>query len=556
MGKAAERLIRTLEAHDVEYVFGVCGDTSVGLYRHLNEVDHELTHVLSRDERSSSFMADAYARLSGKPGVCEGPSGGGATYLIPGLAEANDSSVPVIGFNTTTPVRYRGRGVLTELDQEALFDPVTSWNASVDHSEQVPRKVREAFRQATAGRPGAVHLSFPMDILNGKTEASVYADDDTAAYPAYRPEPEAKRVARAAEVLEESDRPVVVAGGGVHSSACWEQLRTFAERFGVPVAQTLTSVGCIGDSPYSIGVIGENGYREYANEILDEADALFLFGTAVESVWTKKWSAPADGEKTVVHVDIDATAIGRNYETAVSVPGDLKRVLGYLLDVVETDQKWDAAAIEARHKEWLAPFADAFDDDEFPIRPERMVAETQAVLDDDAVLISDPGTSCPYFAALYQFPKPGRHWVTPRAHGALGYTIPGVVGAHYARPESTIVGFTGDGSVGTCLGELETLDRLGLPVTIVVVNNGGFSWIEAGQNSYADFSFGVEFDQTNYASIAADFGITSYRVESAAEYRDALESAVDLDEPLVIDLPTRPLPTIENVPVDWLEPSE
>ena len=556
MSTGAEKLVRTLEEHDVEYVFGVCGDTSVGLYRAFAEMDTDIDHILARDERSAGFMADAYARLSNKPGVCEGPSGGGATYLIPGIVEANDSNVPVIGLNTIIPIRYRGRGVLTELDQVSLFDPLTKWNTAIEHPEEVPRKVRDAFRHATSGVPGATHLSLPMDVLDGDSTAEVYAPKETTSYPAYRPTPATEQLDQAVQLLEESQKPVIVAGGGVHSSEAWYDLKDFAGQNGIPVAQTLTSIGCIGESPYSIGVVGENGFREYADEIVDEADLLLLFGTAVESVWTEKWSHPPDRAKQIIHADIDAEAIGKNYETTVALPGDLRKTIHGLRERTEGKQKWDDSKLISRHEAWVGEYEAQFESTEFPIRPERMVAGANKVLDREAVIISDPGTSAPYFAALYDFTEPGRHWLTPRAHGALGYTIPAVIGAHYARPDRQIVGFTGDGSVGTSLGELETLARLDLPVTVVVVNNGSFSWIEAGQRNYADFSFGIDFDSTNYAEVANEFGIAGYRVENAADYEKTLQKAINEPGPAVVDLPTRPLPTIDNVPVDWLEPGE
>ncbi len=552
----ATAVVRSLEAHDVDYVFGVCGDTSIGLYRALEELDHELTHVLARDERAAAFMADAYARLSKKPGVCEGPSGGGATYLLPGIAEANDSSIPVVSLNTNIPVRYRGRGVLTELDQGDIFDSVTKWNRVVDHADLVPGSVRQAFRQATTGRPGATHLSLPMDVLDGETDEAVYADEDVTRYPAYRPDPDPERINRAAAVLESAERPVIVVGGGVHSSRAWDSLRKLAETVGVPVAQTLTSAGAIGSSPYSIGVVGENGSREYANEIVREADALLLLGTAVESVWTEKWSQPADGDTRIVHADVDAGSIGKNYRTEVALPGDLRKTIDALRGVVDPQPNWSETELERRHREWIEPFAAAFDAEEFPIRPERMVAGAREVLDDDAVIVSDPGTSCPYFAALYEFRTVGRNWLTPRAHGALGYTIPGVVGAQVARPESQVVGFTGDGSFGTSAGDLETIARLDLPVTVVVVNNDAFSWIEAGQRSHAEFSFGVDFDGVDYAGVAEACGLAGYRVESADDYEPTLRAAVEDDGPALVDLPTRPLPSLPNTPVDWLEPDE
>lgn len=551
----ATAVVRSLEAHDVEYLFGVCGDTSVGLYHALATLDHSITHVLARDERSASFMADAYARLSGKPGVCEGPSGGGATYLIPGLAEANDSSIPVIGLNTDIPVRYRGRGVLTELDQGALFDPVTKWNTTVDHADLIPPSIRRAFRRATTGRPGAVHLAFPMDVLNATPDATVYAAPETSRYPATRPPPAPEDVEAAATIIDDATRPVIIAGGGVYSTGAATQLRAFAEQTGIPVAQTLTATGCVGESPYSVGVIGENGGRVDAENVVRDADVVLLLGTAVESVWTHKWTLLPD-DAAIIHADIDAENIGRNYRPTVSIPGDLRTILDALSAATDAQEQWPIADLQARRTAWLEDRADWSASDAFPLHPERLVHDTNDVLADDAVIVSDPGTTCPYFAAFYDFPLPGRHWVTPRAHGALGYAIPGVVGAYFARPDHQIVGFTGDGSFGTTAGELETLARAGLPVTIVLVNNGAFSWIEAGQRNYADFSWGVDFDTVDYAAIADAFGLTGFRVDAAADYAPTLDAAIQTDGPALVDLPVKPLPTIEDPPVEWLTPAD
>lgn len=556
MAKGAQKLVETLGSHDVEYVFGVCGDTSVDLYRAFDEQD-DLQHVLTRDERSAAYMADAYARLSGKPGVCEGPSGGGATYILPGLSEATDSSVPLVALNTTIPVSYRDRGVLTELDQKSLMDPVTTWNTSIDAAEQVPRMIRQAFREATTGRPGATHLSFPMDVLNDGTEAATYADADVTEYPPYRSIPETERLDAATDVVESAERPVIVAGGGIHSSQAWETVRDFAERVGLPVAQSLTSAGCIGESPYDIGVVGENGSREYANEVVRESDALLLFGTAVESVWTEKWSQPSDGEKTIVHADIEPASIGKNYQTDVALPGDLRSIVEAIDDRVgDIGPKWDSESLEARHADWRANFEASMESEQFPMRPERVVADAAAVLDDDAVFVSDPGTATPYFASLYPFSEPGRHWVVNRAHGALGYSIPAAVGASKACPDQQVVALSGDGSFGISAGELETYGRLDIPATIIIFNNGAFSWIEAGQQSYDEFSFGVEFGSLEYASIAEEFGVSGFAVESAEEFEPQLRAAVETDGPALVDVPTQPLPDLDDVPVNWLDPEE
>ena len=555
MSSGAQALVDALAEQEVDVIFGVCGDTSVEFYRELSK-DDRMEHVLTRDERNAAIMADVYARLSDKPGVCEGPSGGGATFLLGGVAEPQGSSIPVVALNTTIPVKYRDRGVLTEIDQKRLFEPVTKWNTSADHPDLVPRLVRQAFRKSTTGRPGVTHLSFPMDVLNGTTEESVYPDSEATRYPSYRAEPSPERIEEAAKLLAESERPVAVAGGGIHSSRAWEEVREFAEKTGIPVAQTLTSAGCIGESPYSIGVVGENGSREYANEIVSESDTVLLLGTAVESVWTDKWSKPADGAKTMIRIDVDGESIGKNYQTDVAIPADLKVAVERLTEAVSFDQKWDAGTLQNRHESWIGEFASEFDSDDFPLRPERLVAGAREVLDDDAVLVADPGTATPYFASLYPFTKPGRHWVTNRYHGALGYSLPGAIGAHYARPDSQVVALSGDGSFGMSVGELETYGRLDLPITLVVVNNAAFSWIEAGQRNYDDFSFGVDFSELDYAGIAEQFGLSGFRVESADEYEETLAEAVELDGPAVVDVPTKALPEIDNVPVSWLEPDE
>ncbi len=551
----ARAVLDTLAAHDVEYVFGVCGDTSVGLYQAFAEEEHSLTHILARDERSAGYMADAYARLAGKPGVCEGPSGGGATYLLPGLAEANDSSIPVIGLNTDIPIRYRGRGVLTELDQAALFDPVTTWHTTLDHPDHIEPAIRTAFRRATTDRPGAVHVTLPLDILADSTSQPSQRESSHTHYPAYRPTPSIADVRAAANLLRDAAKPVIIVGGGIHASGASYELREFAEQTGIPVAQTLTAAGCLGDSPYAIGVVGENGGRADAEAIVTDADAHLLLGTAVESVWTHKWSLLPE-DTPLIHADIDAASIGKNYHPTVSLVGDLRATITALAKELPASQKWRPATLTDRASDYQAARDPQFTAAAFPLHPERMVHDTRAVLPPESTIISDPGTSCPYFAAFYEFQTPGRHWVTPRAHGALGYAIPGVIGAKLACPDRTVVGFTGDGSVGTTAGELETLARLDLPVTIVVVNNAAFSWIEAGQRNYADFGWGVDFSDLNYAAIAEAFGLTGHRVTESNEYESALRTAITTDGPSVIDLPVQPLPSIDNPPVDWLTPED
>src|SRR5262245_30041923 len=212
----AEAAVEMLKAHGVEIIFGLCGDTSLPFYDALMRLHHGMRHILARDERSAAYMADGYARVSGRVGVCEGPSGGGVTYILPGLAEANESSVPVLCINSDISVGARGRYTLTELDQSALMRPLTKWNTVLDRADDLPRAFRAAFKEITTGRPGAAHIALPFDVQNGSVpRAEIYGDVKFGRYPAERVSPGADSVERAAKLLHDAASPVFICGGGV-----------------------------------------------------------------------------------------------------------------------------------------------------------------------------------------------------------------------------------------------------------------------------------------------------------------------------------------------------
>src|SRR3954452_2525661 len=223
--QGARALVDVLIESGVEHIFGLPGDTGMAFYEALNARRDRVTHIMTRDERSASFMADVYARASGRLGVCEGPSGGGATYILPGVAEAHGSAIPLLCLTTDTPVNQHGRGVLTELDQESLFRPVTKWNTRINSPVTVAEMTRRAVRMATSGRPGGVHLSLPADTLEGETpDESVYGVPDFANAPALRTRADPNLIERAGRAIGTARRPVIVAGGGVMISQAWDDL--------------------------------------------------------------------------------------------------------------------------------------------------------------------------------------------------------------------------------------------------------------------------------------------------------------------------------------------
>ena len=284
----AQIVVEMLKAYGVEYIFGVPGDTTMPLYDALHAARGEIRHVMARDERSASFMADAYARLAYKPGVCEGPSGGGATYIVPGLAEANGSSIPVVCFTTDIPLVDEGKGTLTAIDQQALLAAAVKWNTTVKRAAMLPDVIRRAFRAATTGRPGAVHVVLPEDVLVEEVAAPrIAAEAACARYPAYRTRAGEAETRRLYELLTAAERPAIVAGGGVVISQAWEELAELATLLKIPVGTSINGKGAIAeDHPWSIGVIGGNGGRPYANEVLAEADTLLYVGSRVNSLIT------------------------------------------------------------------------------------------------------------------------------------------------------------------------------------------------------------------------------------------------------------------------------
>ena len=556
--QGARALVDVLAESGVKHVFGLPGDTGMALYDALRDARDTIEHVMTRDERSASFMADVYARVSGRIGVCEGPSGGGATYILPGVAEAQGSAIPLLCMTSDTPVDQHGRGVLTELDQESLFRPVTKWNTRVNSAATMTEAARRAIRMATAGRPGATHLSLPTDVLEGETpDLSVYGVPELGAAPAMRIAPEQALVERAAAELAAAARPVIVSGGGVLTSDAWNELTALAETLNVPVATSINGKGSIAEtSDVAIGVIGGNGARGYANACLADADLVLYVGTRTDSTTTCHWTLPPlDNAPRVIQVDVEPFEVGNNYPLVVGLLGDAKLTLGAILeaiprpDVVAARNRSRIADLHEEGRRYWSEVERQAAEHARPIKPAQVVRAMRNALDDDAIIVADPGTPTPFLSAQYELRRPGRTTVIPRAHGGLGYAIPGVVGAWFAGGGRRVVGMTGDGSFGMSVGELETITRLSLPVVIIQCSNGTFGWIKELQHLYHDDRyFGVDFNPVDYAAIARGFGFCAAQVTDPDDVERAVREAVADGRPYFLDIVTES-PVTETPPV-------
>jgi acetolactate synthase-1/2/3 large subunit len=541
----ADALVRMLQLNNVKHIFGLCGDTTLPLYDALARLDHGIEHILTRDERSAAYMADAYARVTGKPGVCEGPSGGGATYLLPGIVEANESAIPVLGITSDVSVGARGKFPLTELDQKSLYKPLTKWNTTIDRVDQIPHAVRSAFRAMTTGRPGATHICLPYDVQKHTLDpADVWAQPGHDTYPAYRFAPDPHEVDRAADKLAAARAPVIVCGGGVVISGASEALDRLATLLNAPVCTTISGQGSLpGTHPLLAGVIGTNGGVAATREVIAQADCVLFVGARAGSTTTEHWKMPSR-DVTLLHLDVDPMTIATNYRTDVALVGDATLGLAALADAVaaRTAQRpagaADGRALVAKARaDKYAFFSNLAESRERPIRPECVVDALNKLLPPKAIVVADPGTPCPYFSAYFDAPQAGRHFITNRAHGALGFSMSAGVGAQFGRPDAMVVAVMGDGSFGFTCGELETIVRRGVPLKMVVFSNAVFGWIKASQKTgYDKRYFSVDFNRTDHARVAEAFGVKAWRVEDPADVYGALKAALAHDGPALVDV--------------------
>jgi acetolactate synthase-1/2/3 large subunit len=492
--------------------------------------------------------------------VCEGPSGGGATYLLPGLVEANESSSPVLGLTSDVPVTSRGRYPLTELDQMSLFRPLTKWNLVCDRADQVPQAIRTAFRQMTTGRPGSAHIGLPYDVLKQPVAPTeVWAQPEHGQYPAWRSGPDPVAVAAAAAALLAAERPVCICGGGVVTAGATAALAEVAALLDAPVCTTVTGKGAIGDAhPLAVGVVGLNGGVVATREVVQQADLVVFVGCRAGSTTTERWTYPSR-DVPIVHIDVDPTAVSANYPTAHALIGDARLALEALRDHLRATRPpaspmGAGAEIVARARQAKRQAFDALAASlDRPIRPERVVAALNRVLPDEAIVVADPGTPCPYLSAYLERADAGRSFLTNRAHGALGYSMAAALGAWFADPRRRCVSVMGDGSFGFAVGELETVVRCKAPLVMLVLANATYGWIKASQKaSYGGRYFSVDFSATDHARVASAYGVKSWRVEDPAALDGVLREALAHDGPTLVDIVTQSLEDAAAPVLQWM----
>ncbi|MFZ9995301.1 MAG: thiamine pyrophosphate-binding protein [Pelagibacteraceae bacterium] len=551
----AEALVKLLNEYEVNYIFGLCGDTSLPFYDALFRLNHSIKHILTRDERSASYMADGYARVTGKVGVCEGPSGGGATYIIPGVVEANESSISLISITSDVPTTSYGHFPLTELDQKALFKPLTKWNCVLRKSKTFAKDIRRAFKESTTGKPGSCHLALPYDIQNQEvSEKEIWVDKKHIKFPAEAKKPNINKLKKILEEIYKSKNPIIICGGAIKNAFAERELQKFVEKLNIVLATSVTGKGTLSDShPNSLGVVGSNGGSIFTRETLNNSDLVIFLGCRAGSVTTEKWQYP-NKKKKIIHIDVDPSVINANYKSYISLIAEVKSTLIEANKLVKAkDFKGDEIVKEVKKKKFNK-FNQLANSNDTPIKPERIIKELNDQLPKDTYVVVDPGTPCPYFAAYYNFNESGRYFVTNRAHGALGYALPASIGVQIGRPKNRVVSVMGDGSFGFAVGELETAVRLKLPIIFIVISNSVYGWIKAGQKTkFEKRYFSVDFNRTDHSKIAEAYGVKSWKISTNDDLKDKINEAINFKSgPCLLDIITQPLQDA-NAPVsEWI----
>jgi len=538
----ARLFARLLEAYGVTHVFFM----DAVLRRALAEMeDTGITRVLGHSEKGVAYMADGYARVAGKPGICMAQSVGAAN-LASGMQDPYLGHSAVIAFTGRHVAPNQHRNAYQEVEHAPLYAAVTKFHADVDALEQIPHLVRQAFRVATTGTPRPVHLDmagFTGDALTALDGAfDIAVDEAHTRFPAFRPAADPEAVQRAAAAIKRSMRPVIVSDRGAAISGARDALAKLADKIQAPVVATLDAKDTIvEDHPLFRGMGGLYG-RSCANHVLDEADLVIYAGSNTSDHTTGNWKMPKPGTP-IIQIDLDPVEIGRNYPNTIGIQADVRAALEALA----------AACAAAKHDDWLARTQGYVDEwraeadkrgaaDQVPMRPERLCKELNAVLPRDAILIADTGYAALWTGTLIYFRHPTQRYF--RAAGSLGWSFPASLGAKCAAPAQPVICFCGDGGFYYHLPELETARRRGINTVTIVNNNHCLAQgvrnlnIAYGSRDQARKGECYEYRDTDFAALARDFDCAGYTVEKPQDFAKAFNEALAAGKPAVIDCKT------------------
>ncbi len=555
-----EALARMIQAHGGGNMFGMGGFQLLPFYDAARRLG--LEHNLINDERAAVFAADAYAKVSGRVGLADATLGPGATNLLTGLVEALNAGSPMVVLVGDANRDHAGKNMTQETRQVEMLRPAVKELLRVEAVHRIPELMRRAYDVATRGRPGPVIVDVPEDVAHGTFG---FAEDDFAPLaggrqvPALRCRADRESLASAAALLAHAKRPLALCGGGMQISDACDAMTAFAARYNIPVAHTMSGKGAIPCvHPLNAGLFGR--YDRIANTLIEESDCLLVIGCKLGEIATKRYAVPGAG-KTLIHVDIVAEEMGRTYRPTLSLWSDARAAIEDLDDAMAEGAGAQAAAradyaaeIGQRMAAWRESVRERLESDESPVGMARMLTEINARLPDDGYLIADGGFAGHWGGLLFDSKRAGRQFVPDRGFASIGYGVPGAIGAKLAAPDKVVAALTGDGGFNMMLGELETARRMGLAITMIVVNNAASGYVKALQHlMYGEGAYqSSDLAETNFAKVADAMGCRGFRVESPDQLGAAFDAAfAETSLPCVVDVvvtrdPGKMLPAVDN----------
>ena len=530
MKTGARTLIEALQREGVDTIFGYPGGVVLPIYDEL--YDSSIRHILVRHEQAAAHAADGYARASGRVGVCLATSGPGACNLVTGIATAYMDSIPIVALTGQVPTALLGNDAFQESDITGITMPITKHNYLVKNAADIDRVVKEAFYIAGTGRPGPVLIDLPKDVTMGEVDEAS-SPPPAISLRGYQPtyEGHVRQIDKALDLIAEAERPLVYAGGGVILSGASAELREFIETAAIPVTTTLMGLGAIpGDHPLNLGMLGMHGTAA-ANFAVTECDLLVAIGVRFDDRVTGKIEAFAPNAR-IIHIDIDPAEIGKNKKVDVPIVGDVGRVLRAML--ARMKKRGDTANWVNRAAAWKAQFPPSYRDDD-RLRPQYIIQQLSDLMKGEGIVTSEVGQNQMWTALYYCFRKP-RSWITSGGLGTMGYGFPAAIGAHFARPDETVVDVAGDGSFQMNIQELATVAHNNIPVKVVILNNMYLGMVRQWQELFYDRRYAyTELSPVDFVKVANAYGVEGIRVEEKADVRGALETALSHDGPFVLD---------------------
>ncbi len=530
---AAEALVKCLQEHGVDLVFGYPGGNILPVYDAMYHA--HIKHVLVRHEQGAVHAADGYARVTGKVGVCLATSGPGATNLVTGIANAYMDSVPMVVFTGQVPTTMVGTDAFQEVDITGITIPVTKHNYLVKEAKKLPAIIRQAFHIAATGRPGPVLIDLPKNVLTEKISFHPPERVKLLGYkPTYNGHP--SQVKQAAKLIAQAERPVIYTGGGVIAAGAATELLSLAEIINAPVVNTLMGLGGFpGDHPLALGMVGLHGSR-YANQAVTECDLLIAIGVRFDDRVTSEFSTFAS-RAAVIHMDIDPAEIGKNIRVNLPIVGDVKNIISALLPILEQRDNRDWLA---RINAWREQYPLRYAADEM-LRPQFVIETLMDIAGDEAIIVTDVGQHQMWTAQFYKFKTP-RALITSGGLGTMGFGLPAAVGTKLGAPAKDVYLVTGDGSFQMCMQEFATAVEQELPFKIILLNNHRLGMVRQLQEFYCGKRyFGVDFKKNpDFVKFAQAYDAEGIRVTAAGELRAALEQAKSAAGPVLVDCIIKP----------------